>query len=127
MFFVSGVLFSLDRIGPPYGKYLYYGNPMAGLITNYRKILLDGELPDFPLPGRVFDCICSPVPYCRIHASQTGQILSEMGTQMKSEQVLIRAENLSITYSMGSFWNKTTYTPIEDMTFDVISGQEPRG
>ncbi len=42
---------------------------------------------------------------------------------MKSEQVLIRAENISITYSMGSFWNKTSYTPIEDMTFDVISGQ----
>ena len=42
---------------------------------------------------------------------------------MKSEQVLIRAENLSITYTMGSFWNKTRYTPIEDMTFDVISGQ----
>jgi len=47
LFFVSGVLFSLDRIGPPYGTYLYYANPMAGLLTNYRKILLDGELPDF--------------------------------------------------------------------------------
>jgi homopolymeric O-antigen transport system permease protein len=47
MFFVSGVLFSLDRIGPPYGMYLYYFNPMAGLLTNYRAILLDGKLPDF--------------------------------------------------------------------------------
>lgn len=48
MFFVSGVLFSMDRIGPPYGKYLYYANPMAGLLTNYRKILLYGEPPDLP-------------------------------------------------------------------------------
>lgn len=47
MFFVSGILFSLDRIGPPYGTYLYYANPMAALLTNYRKILLYGELPDF--------------------------------------------------------------------------------
>ena len=63
MFFVSGVLFSLDRIGPPYGKYLYYGNPMAGLITNYRKILLDGELPDFPyLAG----CLIASVLLCLI-------------------------------------------------------------
>ena len=48
MFFVSGVLFSMDRIGPPYGMYLYYANPMAALLTNYRKILLYGEPPDFP-------------------------------------------------------------------------------
>ena len=47
MFFVSGVLFSLDRIGPPYGQWLYYGNPMAALLGNYRKILLYGESPDY--------------------------------------------------------------------------------
>jgi len=47
MFFVSGVLFSLDRIGPPYGEWLYYGNPMAALLGNYRQILLYGEAPDY--------------------------------------------------------------------------------
>lgn len=47
MFFMSGIFFSLDSIPAPYGMYLYYFNPMAALITNYRKILLYGELPDF--------------------------------------------------------------------------------
>jgi homopolymeric O-antigen transport system ATP-binding protein len=42
---------------------------------------------------------------------------------MKSEQVLIRAENVGLTYSMGAFWNKSYYTPIEGISFDVISGQ----
>ena len=42
---------------------------------------------------------------------------------MKSEQVLIRAENVGLTYSMGAFWNKTYYTPIKGISFDVISGQ----
>jgi len=66
MFFVSGVLFSLDRIGPPYGTYLYYANPMAGLLTNYRKILLYGELPDFTylagcLIASVFLCLAAGI------------------------------------------------------------------
>jgi len=63
MFFVSGVLFSLDRIGPPYGMYLYYANPMAALLTNYRKILLYGEMPDFPyLAG----CLAVSLIFCLV-------------------------------------------------------------
>ena len=63
LFFVSGVLFSMDRIGPPYGTYLYYANPMAGLLTNYRKILLYGEPPDLPyLAG----CLVISTIFCLI-------------------------------------------------------------
>ncbi len=61
MFFVSGVLFSMDRIGPPYGMYLYYANPMAALLTNYRKILLYGESPDFPY---LFGCLIASTILC---------------------------------------------------------------
>ena len=42
---------------------------------------------------------------------------------MKSEQVLIRAEDVSVTYSIGSLWQRSYYTPIEGISFDVISGQ----
>jgi len=42
---------------------------------------------------------------------------------MNTEQVLIRAENVGVTYTMGAFWKKTYYTPIEGISFDVISGQ----
>lgn len=42
---------------------------------------------------------------------------------MKSEQVLIRAEDVSVTYSIGALWKRSYYTPIEGISFDVISGQ----
>lgn len=42
---------------------------------------------------------------------------------MTSEQVLIRAENVAVTYSMGAFWKRAYYTPIENISFDVISGE----
>lgn len=42
---------------------------------------------------------------------------------MTSEQVLIRAENVGVTYSMGAFWKKSYYTPIENISFDIISGE----
>jgi lipopolysaccharide transport system ATP-binding protein len=42
---------------------------------------------------------------------------------MKSEQVLIRAEDVSVTYSIGALWQRSYYTPIEGISFDVISGQ----
>lgn len=42
---------------------------------------------------------------------------------MTSREVLIRAEKVAVTYSMGAFWKKSYYTPIKDITFDVISGE----
>lgn len=42
---------------------------------------------------------------------------------MTSEQVLIRADNVGVTYSMGAFWKKSYFTPIDGISFDVISGE----
>jgi len=42
---------------------------------------------------------------------------------MMPADVLIRAEKVGVTYSMGALWKKTHYTPIKDITFDVISGE----
>lgn len=46
-----------------------------------------------------------------------------MGNEMNTEQVLITAEDVGVTYSMGSFWNRSYYTPIENISFDIIAGQ----
>jgi len=44
--FLSGVFYSQTMIPPDYVPYFRY-NPMAGLIMEYRKVMLDGQMPDF--------------------------------------------------------------------------------
>lgn len=44
--FVSGVFYSQSMIPPDYVPYFRY-NPMAGLIMEYRKVMLYGQFPDF--------------------------------------------------------------------------------
>lgn len=47
MFFVSGVFFDIDRTVLPVHRTIVYLNPMAGLIRNYRLILMHGVWPDW--------------------------------------------------------------------------------
>jgi lipopolysaccharide transport system permease protein len=44
--FLSGVFYAQDMIPPEYVPYFRY-NPMAGLIMEYRKIMLLEQMPDF--------------------------------------------------------------------------------
>lgn len=44
--FVSGVFYSQSMLPPEYVPYFRY-NPMAGLIMEYRKVMLYGQFPDF--------------------------------------------------------------------------------
>jgi lipopolysaccharide transport system permease protein len=47
MFFVSGIFFDIDRTVLPVHRSIVYLNPMAGLIRNYRLILMQGAWPDW--------------------------------------------------------------------------------
>jgi lipopolysaccharide transport system permease protein len=44
--FLSGVFYPQSLIPPEYVPFFRY-NPMAGLIMEYRKVMLDGQFPDF--------------------------------------------------------------------------------
>ncbi|BCS87977.1 ABC transporter permease [Pseudodesulfovibrio sediminis] len=46
-FFGSGVFYSIDEVVLPKHRAIIYANPMAGLIKNYRDILLDAQWPDW--------------------------------------------------------------------------------
>jgi len=47
VFFASGIFFPIERVILPKHRILIYMNPMAGLIKNYRSILLDSSWPDW--------------------------------------------------------------------------------
>jgi lipopolysaccharide transport system permease protein len=47
MFFASGIFFDIDKVVQPEHRFLVYLNPMAGLIKNYRNILIHGQWPDW--------------------------------------------------------------------------------
>ena len=53
LFFMSGIFFDISSASPELKTYLYL-NPMAGIIDNYRAVLLDGVWPDWPMLGTVF-------------------------------------------------------------------------
>lgn len=46
LFFLSGIFFDIGEVSSEMKVYLYL-NPMAGLIENYRNVLLDGVWPDW--------------------------------------------------------------------------------
>jgi lipopolysaccharide transport system permease protein len=50
--FLSGVFYSQAVIPPKYVPYFRY-NPMAGLIMEYRKVMLEYQLPDFIYLGKI--------------------------------------------------------------------------
>jgi lipopolysaccharide transport system permease protein len=50
--FLSGVFYPQSMILPEYVPHFRY-NPMAGLIMEYRKVMLDYQLPDFVYLGKV--------------------------------------------------------------------------
>lgn len=54
MFFASGIFYDIDRTLLPVHRTFCYLNPMAGLIRNYRIILLQGLWPDWSYILTVF-------------------------------------------------------------------------
>lgn len=48
VFFASGIFFNIDQMVIPVHRTYVYMNPMAGLIRNYRLILMQGQWPDWP-------------------------------------------------------------------------------
>ena len=52
MFFCSGIFFDIGELGSPAADYLYL-NPAAVLITMYRSIMLEGQLPAPDMWARV--------------------------------------------------------------------------
>ena len=44
LFFLSGVIFDINRIPEPFRPFLYL-NPLAVLIADYRTVLIDGQMP----------------------------------------------------------------------------------
>lgn len=53
--FVSGVFYPQSMIPVRYVEYFRY-NPMAGLIMEYRKVMLESQLPDFVYLSKVALC-----------------------------------------------------------------------
>lgn len=53
LFFASGIFYDLDTMVIPEHQPIIYLNPMAGLIKNYRAILLYGRWPDWSYLGWV--------------------------------------------------------------------------
>lgn len=47
MFFVSGIFFDVDMFVLPEHRSYMYLNPMAGLIREYRSVIIDGRWPDW--------------------------------------------------------------------------------
>lgn len=54
MFFISGIFFNVDLfILPEHRSYMYL-NPMAGIIREYRHVIIDGQWPNWLYLGNVF-------------------------------------------------------------------------
>lgn len=47
LFFISGIFFDVDMFVLPKHRAIMFANPMAGIIREYRRIILDGVWPDF--------------------------------------------------------------------------------
>jgi len=54
MFFASGIFYDIDAVIAPEHRAFVYLNPMAGLIKNYRNVLIYGQWPDWSYLGLVF-------------------------------------------------------------------------
>lgn len=52
LFFMSGVFLNIDNF-PPHIQHLFYLNPVAVLLREYRHILMDGRLPSYSSLGYV--------------------------------------------------------------------------
>ena len=53
MFFGSGVFYRIEDVVLPEHRYILYLNPVAGLIKNYREVLLYNHWPDWAYLGKV--------------------------------------------------------------------------
>lgn len=55
LFFISGVFFNINEVDEPLKSYLLI-NPMAGLIDEYRNVMIRGIWPDFYRLATIFIC-----------------------------------------------------------------------
>lgn len=53
MFFITGIFFDVDMFVLPEHRHWMYANPMAGIIREYRAIIIRGEWPDWMYLGNV--------------------------------------------------------------------------
>lgn len=53
LFFVTGIFFDVEVFVLPEHRSWMYANPMAGIIREYRAIIIDGEWPDWSYLGAV--------------------------------------------------------------------------
>lgn len=53
MFFISGIFFDPELFVLPQHREYMYINPIAGLLREYRKIIIDGQWPDWTYLGNV--------------------------------------------------------------------------
>jgi lipopolysaccharide transport system permease protein len=61
MFFASGIFYSLESVVLPRHMFLAYLNPMAGLIKNYRLVLMSGQWPQW---GYLLYVLCVSLFLC---------------------------------------------------------------
>lgn len=63
LFFASGVFYNLDQMVIPEHSFWVYLNPVAGLIKNYRMVLLYGQWPNWGYVANValFSSVCAAV------------------------------------------------------------------
>lgn len=52
--FASGIFYNIDSVVLPEHRFLIYSNPMAGLLKNYREILMYGRWPNWEYIGYIF-------------------------------------------------------------------------
>lgn len=53
LFFISGIFFDVDLFVLPEHRHWMYSNPMAGIIREYRNIIIQGQWPDWAYLGWV--------------------------------------------------------------------------
>ncbi len=52
MFYLSGIFYMIEtRVPQPYGKILSYANPTAFIITQFRKIIIYDQMPNYLILG----------------------------------------------------------------------------
>lgn len=54
MFFATGIFYNIDELVLPQHRVYAYLNPMAGLLKNYREVLMNGVWPDWEYLGYTF-------------------------------------------------------------------------
>lgn len=67
--FASGIFYNIDSVVLPEHRFIAYLNPIAGLIKNYRDILMNSQWPDWQYLGYLatFGLILFTLAVCILH------------------------------------------------------------